>query len=62
MLSLTRRFRQEILISHRGERLRLIVCELKGQSVRLGFEGPESFEILRDDAKQQSRKLVLNQA
>jgi sRNA-binding carbon storage regulator CsrA len=60
MLCLTRKAFQEILISHGGERLRLIVRELKGQAVRLVFEGPESFEIIRDDAKQQSRKLGIN--
>ena len=51
MLCLTRKLCQEIFIWHAGERLRILVAELSSSAVQLGFEGPLSFEILRDNAK-----------
>jgi sRNA-binding carbon storage regulator CsrA len=56
MLILTRKVLQEILISHSGEQLRMVVDRVSASGVRIGFEGPESFEILRDDAKRQDRR------
>ncbi len=57
MLCLTRKAHQEILISHAGEQLRLVIAEIKGSWVQLQFEGPISFVILRDDAKRRSSRL-----
>ncbi len=54
MLILSRKPFQEILIKHAGEHLRIVVDELGNSAVRLGFEGPVSFEILRDDARRRS--------
>jgi sRNA-binding carbon storage regulator CsrA len=56
MLCLTRKAHQEILISHAGEQLRLVIAEIKGSGVQLQFEGPTSFEIVRDDAKCRSSR------
>ena len=53
MLCLNRKLQQEILVWHAGERLRIVVSGLTCSAVQLGFEGPHSFEIIRDNAKSQ---------
>ena len=53
MLCLSRNLGQEILVWHAGECLRIVIAGLKSSAVRLDFDGPVSFEILRDNAKRQ---------
>ena len=55
MLVKARKDGQEIFITHAGEQLKVVVIESSGAGIRLGFEGPLSFEILRDDAKRKER-------
>jgi sRNA-binding carbon storage regulator CsrA len=54
MLCLSRKNLQVISIRHAGECLRIVVREIGRGSVRLAFDAPPSFEILRDDAKHRS--------
>lgn len=49
MLVLARREGQKIHVRHKGETLTLTVVE-DGTLIRLGFDAPRSFEIVRDDA------------
>jgi sRNA-binding carbon storage regulator CsrA len=51
MLCLTRKRLQEITVWHAGECLRIVVSELGYRFVRLAFDAPPSFAIVRDDAK-----------
>lgn len=51
MLCLARKLCREIFIRHAGEKLRIVVTELSGSAVVLSFDGPLSFEIVRDNAK-----------
>jgi sRNA-binding carbon storage regulator CsrA len=55
MLVVSRKKGQEVFITHAGERLRVVLIEASDSQVRLGFEGPISFEILRDDAKRKEQ-------
>jgi sRNA-binding carbon storage regulator CsrA len=56
MLVLHRKIDGVIEIRHNGETLRVVVCQFDARGVRLGFEGPRSFSVVRDDAK--SRCLI----
>lgn len=47
---------QGATITHNGETLRVVYVELRSGRVRLGFEGPLSFDIVRDDAKDREAK------
>lgn len=49
MLVLQRHEGETITIDHMGETLTLSVVETRDGKVRLGFEGPESFEIWREE-------------
>ncbi len=49
MLVLTREPSQEIVVEHAGELLRLVVTTCRRGRVRLGFEGPRSFEVHRSE-------------
>lgn len=51
MLVLSRKRNQEIHFDGPG---RLVVVEIRGDKVRLGFEAPASTTILRPDAKVQT--------
>ena len=48
MLALTRKDCQAVEVWHGGELLRVIVVESRPGSVRMAFDGPESFVILRE--------------
>lgn len=49
MLVLSRNFNQSIVIKHAGEVLQLKVVEVRFGKVRLGLDGPRSFEIIRSE-------------
>jgi carbon storage regulator CsrA len=55
MLVLTRRWDEAITVDHAGETLEITVVYLGGNKVRLGFTGPESFAIARDDVVRRPR-------
>ena len=48
MLVLSRNQNERIRITHAGEELDVVVVEVGGR-VRLGFEGPQSFKVLRGE-------------
>ncbi len=48
MLVLTRKDHQVIDVWHGGELLRLIVVESRPGTVRIAFDGPHSFVVLRE--------------
>jgi len=51
MLVLKRTAGGEFIISHGGEELRIKVVEILKHTVRIGFEGSKSFDIVRPDAE-----------
>ncbi len=50
MLGIGRKEGQSIFVRHGGETLRIVVIK-SGTAVRLGFDGPRSFEVQRDDVR-----------
>jgi carbon storage regulator CsrA len=56
MLVLTRRLNETIIVDHSGETLEITVVYLGGNKVRLGFTGPASFAIARDDVIRRPRE------
>jgi carbon storage regulator CsrA len=56
MLVLTRRWDETIIVDHAGETLEIKVVYLGGNKVRLGFTGPASFAIARDDTVRRPRE------
>lgn len=51
MLVLTRKLLQKVEITHNGEVLTLYVLGTNSSgNIRLGFEAPKSFSILREEA------------
>jgi len=53
MLVLSRRIGDVVQI---GETIRVVVVEIRGEVVRLGFEAPPDVQIMRDDAKNREPK------
>lgn len=51
MLVLKRNWKDRIEIHHGGETLVVQVVETDEHFVRLGFDGPTSFHVIRDNAK-----------
>ena len=49
MLVLKRHENQNIFVYHAGERLTIKVCEARNHFAKIGFEGADSFAIVRDD-------------
>lgn len=49
MLILERKEGESLAIDHEGETLTVSIHETRDGKVRLGFEGPESFEIWREE-------------
>ena len=49
MLTLERKEEGKICITHAGETLDIIVTMAKNGKVKLSFDGPTSFEILREE-------------
>lgn len=47
MLVLTRKVTEEVCVRIGGLELRVIVGRIRGNEVKLGFAGPEEFEIRR---------------
>jgi sRNA-binding carbon storage regulator CsrA len=50
MLVLKRNVDNEIIIEHKGEKLRLVIVEAKNDVARIGFDGPRSFVMTRPDS------------
>ena len=51
MLVLSRRPGEETYSEHAGELLRVVVVDVNTDKARIGFDGPQSFRVVRDDAK-----------
>ena len=49
MLTLERKEDQIISITHNGETIEIKVTQIKGNKVKLSFDGSQSFEIWRDE-------------
>lgn len=52
MLTLGRKEGEKITIKHNGEKLEVIVTQAKNGRVRLSFDGPEEFQILRNELEE----------
>ena len=52
MLTLERKTGEAVSITHKGETLDVIVSDIRGGSIKLSFDGPLSFAVIRDDAKE----------
>lgn len=51
MLVLSRKTREEVVITIRNERIVITVVELRGDKVRLGFDAHESVKINRSEVQ-----------
>jgi carbon storage regulator len=49
MLILTRQKNQKVIVEVGGQRMTICVADIRGDKIRLGFEAPESFKILRQE-------------
>lgn len=57
MLVIGRRIGEVVYVEHGGETLAITIEEVsKFRKFRLGFTGPKSFVIRRDDARQQKKE------
>ena len=54
-LLLSRRQTESVRIVFGGQTLLLTVAQIIGQKAKLRFEGPETFEVSRVEAKRKSR-------
>lgn len=51
MLVLSRKPDESIIVRHHGETLIVTLINVRGDKAKLGFSGPKSFDIRRDDVK-----------
>ena len=52
MLILTRLDHEVIIVKHAGEELRIMILpNVHGKRKRLGFDGPQSFKVLREEVQ-----------
>lgn len=58
MLTLERKEGEVITITHEGENLEVIVSMLKNGKVKLSFDGPESFEIWREEVDESNATTI----
>lgn len=53
MLAIGRRFNEAVIVRHKGETLKILLIDRgsrrAGIDARLAFDGPRSFEILREE-------------
>ena len=49
MLTLERKDGEAILIQHEGQELRIKVRQARGEKIKMDFDGPEEFVILREE-------------
>ena len=49
MLTLERKEGEIIIIQHEGQELRIRVRQAKGDKIKLDFDGPTDFVILREE-------------
>ena len=49
MLTLERKDGESFVIQHEGQELRIKVWHAKGDRIKLDFDGPKDFLILRED-------------
>ena len=49
MLTLERKDGEAIIIQHEGQELRIQVRHAKGDKIKIDFDGPEDFLILREE-------------
>lgn len=52
MLFLSRKKRQSVVIEHKGERLIVSLAEIRGDKARIGFDGPATFTVHREEIQQ----------
>ncbi len=55
MLVVTRQKNEKVYIDHAGERIEVSIVDVRGDSVRVGFNGPRSFAVQRDDVVKQGK-------
>ena len=60
MLILKRYLEQSIYIEHMGETLEVKIVNLGRDSVHLGCNGPQSFVIIREEAKNARQRSLKN--
>lgn len=58
MLTLERREDEVISITHGGETLDVKVSLIRGNKVKLSFDGPESFEIWREEVDESNAATI----
>ena len=51
MLTLERKVGEAVSITHKGETINVIITGIKYGNVKVSFDGPLSFAVVRDDAK-----------
>lgn len=51
MLVLSRKPDESVIVRHNGETLIVTLVNVRGDKAKIGFSGPKSFDIRRDDAK-----------
>ena len=51
MLVLERCEGEGIIIQHEGQELRIKVRQARGEKIKIDFDGPEEFVILREELK-----------
>lgn len=56
MLVITRVKDDRITVEHAGERIEIVVTQVRSGRVWLGFDGPKSFAVVRDDAIKLTRQ------
>ena len=49
MLILTRQKDQKIIVEVGGQRMTIVITDVRGDKVRVGFDAPPAFKILRQE-------------
>lgn len=49
MLIITRREGETVVVECEGKILQIKIAAVEGQTIKLGFEGPQSFKIYREE-------------
>ena len=57
MLTLERKDGEAIIIQHEGQELRINVRRAKGDKVKLDFDGPTDFVILREELSEANSRI-----
>ena len=58
MITLERKEEQVVSITHGGETLKVKVSLISGNKVKLSFDGPESFEVWREEVNESNTTTI----